>query len=455
MSNLKKSLQGVGFVLSQQVVTRGLTFGCNVFLTRISELGMIGIIQDMDLYHTSLLFLSRESIRMGLLRSKKLQLVINMSFIPFLVFLVLAVISIFTNTFKGDKQTVFYLYTLACGIELLTEPFYSYCQFKLLYETRVGIESKAFFTQIISTLGLALFRLNNGKLDTVDGLYIYAYLQVIYSLVLLVLYSRIQMDVSLIPKKSPTWLDIEIISISLGFVFQTIIKHLLTVGDKIVLVWLGIKDESKGSYRLVSDLGSLVCRMLFLPLEDISRAYFSKSTKQKETQDFLETLFQFHIIFGSYFVFFATNYTGLLLQILYSKSDASNLLSLYCLYVPVMGINGITESYLQAVGDTKVLAKQSLYFIYFWIVFIITSYLTMNVLQLGSYGLIIANLVNMLLRIQFSMNFIKQTLTVSFPNLSLLVVFVGAWLATYSTRERLVYHLANGTVCFLITLYVV
>ncbi|KAJ3321172.1 Oligosaccharide translocation protein rft1 [Boothiomyces sp. JEL0866] len=457
MSNLGKSLKGVGFVLSQQIVTRLLTFGCNVFLTRISDLRMIGIIQDMDLYHSSLLFLSRESIRMGLLRSTNPQLIVNMSFIPFIIFLVLATISIFTNSFAGDKQLVFYLYTLACGIELLTEPFYSYCQFKLLYDVRVSIESKAFFTQIISTLVLASFQLKGGSLNAVDGLYIYGISQIVYSVVLLVLYSRIKLDVSLIPKKSPTWLDLEIINVSLGFVFQTIIKHVLTVGDKIVLVWLGIKDESKGSYRLVSDLGSLVCRMLFLPLEEISRAYFSKSTEKqrKECQDFLETLLQFHFIFGSYFVFFATNYTELLLKILYSKSDAGSLLSLYCLYVPIMGVNGITESFVQAVGDTKLLAKQSLYFIYFWIAFILTSYLTMNVVELGSFGLIISNMINMLLRIQFSMNFIKQKLNISArPNLLLAAVFVGCWLATYATKQYLIYHLANGVLCFAISIYV-
>ncbi|KAJ3256273.1 Oligosaccharide translocation protein rft1 [Boothiomyces macroporosus] len=380
-----------------------------------------------------------------------------MSFIPILIFFVLATISVFTNTFVGDKQFVFYLYTLACGIELLAEPFYSYCQFKLLYDVRVGIESRAFVAQIVSTLVLSTMKLKESRLNVTDGLYIYGYSQVIYSAVLLAQYSRVKMDVSVIPRKSPTWLDIEIINISLGFVFQSIIKHVLTVGDKIVLVWLGIKDESKGSYRLVSDLGSLVCRMLFLPLEEISRAYFSKSNEKqkKECQEFLETLLQFHYIFGSYFVFFATNYTQLLLKILYSKSDAGDLLSLYCLYVPIMGINGITESFVQAAGDTKLLAKQSLYFIYFWIAFIFTSYVTMNLLDMGSFGLVISNMINMLLRIQFSMNFINQKLRVdSRPKAMLVVVYFGCWLVTFSTKQYLVYHLVSGMLCFALTLYV-
>ena len=51
-----------------------------------------------------------------------------------------------------------------------------------------------------------------------------------------------------------------------------------------MLVALGIENHEKGAYRLVSDLGSLVARMLFLPLEETSRAFFSKSLTNKKSK---------------------------------------------------------------------------------------------------------------------------------------------------------------------------
>lgn len=52
-----------------------------------------------------------------------------------------------------------------------------------------------------------------------------------------------------------------------------------------------------------------------------------------------------HILFGCFFVFFATNYSRIVVSILggskWVNSDAPIVLSYYCLYVPVMGLNGV------------------------------------------------------------------------------------------------------------------
>lgn len=111
-----------------------------------------------------------------------------------------------------------------------------------------------------------------------------------------------------------------------------------------------------------------------------------------------------------YFIFFAPNYTADLLDILYSKRDtsASTLLSMYCIYVPFMGLNGITEAFLQGVGDTKAIERQSVWMVGFWTVFVGSSYLFVVLCGWGPVGLVAANAVNMLLRIMFSFQFIRS-----------------------------------------------
>ncbi|KAI8900556.1 Rft protein-domain-containing protein [Globomyces pollinis-pini] len=507
MSNLAKSLHGTGLILSQQLITRMATFLSNIVLTRISNLKMIGILQDLDLFHSSLLFLSREAIRMGLLRnsskSQHLQFLINMAYLPILVFFVLITLSVLIgNSFiNEDKVNAYTLYAIAAGLELMTEPLYIYCQNQLLYTIRVSAEGFAFLLQVGFTLVLALYSLNeNGLLEIDTGIEIYAYSQILFSIVLFLTYAFLLKRSSasfsfqkLFPKciendlkdhKTYIWFDPYLVSVSLSFVIQTIVKHLLTVGDKLVLVSLGIGDAQKGGYRLVTDLGSLVARILFQPIEETSRAFFSKSLTNhdgeeiainqiSESLQMLQTLFKFHIIFGAFFVCFGSNYTSVLLKYLYSKTDneSVNLLSIYCVYVPFMGINGISEAFFQGVGNPKALAKQTVYMVFFWATFIGFSYVLMEVFALGSQGLIIANVLNMSQRILFCSVFIieffkscmknqqekSQTFTITgfFPGTkSVWIFFIMSWLITNKTKEfGLVYHLSIGITCGLIEVY--
>ena len=68
----------------------------------------------------------------------------------------------------------------------------------------------------------------------------------------------------------------------------------------------------------------------------------------------LQLLLKLQFLLGCFFVFFGTQYTHELMEFLYSKEKATfmagQVLSLYCIYVPFMGINGVSEAFLQAVG---------------------------------------------------------------------------------------------------------
>lgn len=224
----------------------------------------------------------------------------------------------------------------------------------------------------------------------------------------------------------------------------------------------------------------MVARILFHPLEETSRALFSKhltntekfedrSILVQESRDLVSMLFQFNIVLGAFFVFFGTNYTHTLLEILYSKgrSEGPRILSVYCLYVPFMGINGVSEAFLQAVGNASVLLSQTVYLSICWVFLFIASYILLTVLELGSVGLVIANILNLLLRIIFSTYFIytffnnnpgkdlKKFKLESFfvGNFSVWISFIVSWCITrkfdfgIDSVRIMVSHVVVGGIC--------
>ncbi|KAG5460026.1 MAG: Rft protein-domain-containing protein, partial [Olpidium bornovanus] len=138
--------------------------------------------------------------------------------------------------------------------------------------------------------------------------------------------------------------------------------------------------------------GSLVVRILFQPLEETGRMMFSKllgplqqpslslppaseppkprSLSSQEAQlvitaaRLLANSMKFHIILGLAFVGLATNHTGALIDLLVGpkwsrETDAPATLAAYCLYVPLMGVNGIAEAFVQAVASERELTRWS------------------------------------------------------------------------------------------------
>jgi oligosaccharide translocation protein RFT1 len=315
-------------------------------------------------------------------------------------------------------------YWLGALIELLIEPCAVYVQKNLLYSIKATAEGSSLLIKCIATI--YLFPDQSKTIDGItDGIRAYGLAEVIAALWLFASYiflvSRHLKDqdlykfwMSMIPKRSPLtgrFFDPYFTSVAISFWVQSILKHILTVGDKILMISLEIPNQERGIYRQVSDLGSLIARLFFQPLEEICRNYFSKEltgniTKKtlKTTKTLLVLLLKFHLLFGSFFVFFAPFYTKLLLETLYNSEKATDeaafVLGVYCLYIPFMGVNGITEAFLQGVGDSKIIQKQSVYLLVFWLLFTFTFYICYPLF--GISGLILANIVNLLCRILFS-----------------------------------------------------
>ncbi|KAH6580023.1 hypothetical protein BASA60_003027 [Batrachochytrium salamandrivorans] len=527
---LASTFQGARYMLLQQLMTRGLTFALNMFLIRISPVELLGVVDKLDLLMSTVLFVSRESIRMALLRNTlatnsaqlpvrkipvtshapsrkprdksldtddtaasfkqttsdnvKDQLAINMSFLPLVFGVAIATACLFYDMIDrfssiGEFSNTKYIYLVSALVELAAEPSFILLQRNLFYSQRVKAEGAAFLTQCLTTVALFLYLKNNGGITKLMK-YWFPY----------------PVNIGPNSSNSRVLLDSYYLKIAASFFFQGIIKHLLTVGDRLILVASGVGNSGQGTYRLVSDLGSLVARIVFQPIEETSRAFFSKSLTNpiaytlpdilRESFQYLQTALQLHIILGGFFIFLAPNYTSLLLE-LYNKADpeTSRVLSVYCTYVPIMGVNGILEAFFQGVGDDKAVRQQSYYMMGFWVVFVSTSHLLISVLRIGTSGLIVANIVNMLMRIIFSYHFARLFFTLDNPtgyllteklrkdlanefrvlltplalfpgNIKVWVLFGMSWLLTFFTSQaaltwgRLigtVVHLSVGVIC--------
>ena len=135
-NTLKASVKGAKYIFSQQLIVRLLTFLANIYTTRAISLTTLGILQDLDLFRSSLLFISRETIRMALLRNSSakscnLQVLVNMSFIPIAAFALLSPFSIYyISTLQPTQLARVYTLLYCCDarnllgtfLDLLSEP---------------------------------------------------------------------------------------------------------------------------------------------------------------------------------------------------------------------------------------------------------------------------------------------------------------------------------------------
>jgi oligosaccharide translocation protein RFT1 len=138
-----------------------------------------------------------------------------------------------------------------------------------------------------------------------------------------------------------------------------------------------------------------------------------KASNVSASAKVMKLMLRLHILLGFFFVFIGTNYAGLAIDLLagrnFSNGSAPLVLSAYCIYVPIMGVNGITEAYVQALAGEKVLMRQSYWMGICWVAFLFTGYFSISsTLAAGAIGIVIANSVNLLLRIWFSWSFIRK-----------------------------------------------
>ena len=280
----------------------------------------------------------------------------------------------------------------------------------------------------------------------------------------------------------------ETFTLVLSFTWQSFEKLLLQESEKLVLKFTNTLTD-QGIFSVVSNLGSLVVRFLFQPVEEIGFTLFGKlltetNKKQKDKNliicsRVLVCVLKLMILIGLVFICFGMNYSTALLELLYGEkygrlSSAPSVLSIYCILVFFMAINGITEGFFSASASPKQVKYHNIAMVIFSIIYIIVCIFLVK--YYGTTGLVFANCVNMFGRICFSLYFIKRNLydtktsglipfKSSIPHPILLVSFIISFVITRLSEYNLyinspfsfiifLQHTSIGCICLLITLII-
>ncbi|KAJ1650639.1 Oligosaccharide translocation protein rft1 [Dispira simplex] len=493
------------------------------------------------------------------------QATVNLAWVP--VLLGLSLTTLVCGTYLGltstraeeipHFKTAVYIYSVAACVELLAEPLFVVTQLNLLYRVRVSIKGLALVLRCFTAFGMTLYgsTLSAPHESNVYGVVAYAVAQLTYALVVLLGFTSFYAALSpagqqwcerwhlaclprcaawigglgndtmhtmpafraYFPRPLPRrqvvqgsllgqYFSPTTVTLAVTFTKQSLLKHVLTEGDKMLITWV-TTDAVQGVYAFVGNYGSLIARILFLPLEETSRIMFSRVMGSQRGSDlnqaadrsfprtvvtsieYLLSLLRVHSILGLLFICLGTNYTGLVVHLLggerWTHTSAASTLAVYCVYIPILAYNGLTEAFVQSVASEAQLNALSRAMVFFSLAFVSTAFCLLVVVPLGAVGIVVANMVNMTMRITYSVRFINtfclqhvqrsnsptddtESVEVSqlqlwklLPSSPTLMAFGVSWLLTWwssyavgwSTFYHQLLHVALGSLCLLGTGY--
>lgn len=375
----------------------------------------------------------------------------------------------------SDYPLVMAMYCLAAMLEALAEPMYVLAHCSVLVSWQVSAQAAAFLVRGVVQYA-CIFVLDLGLLA-------YGLAEMSYALTLLLVFAvffwrRMRDPVArdsfaldsmsqLLPraplKKTNGWFQSELLVLLVPFSLQSGVKYLLTEGDKWVLSMFAT-FQNMGVYGIVFHLGSLVPRMVFLPIEEATKTIFSKLSASSENQEtsgsngrgLLMLLLKLMHLVGLTFSCFGANYAPTLVLLLYGAEKArmgvGDALAVYCVYIHFLGLNGVCEAVVHAVGDEKQLMRLNKLMGAFFVVYALSALAFMQVLALGTVGIILANCVNMACRIAYCLRFLAKRfpsttdksdtsawtfLSASLPDRFVVAAFTCSFLVTATSKSLL------------------
>lgn len=454
------------YLILIQVVSRGLTFIGNQILLRYVRPGHLGLAVQLEALSISVLYTSRESLRVALqrlpqrksesspgTRNAQLQGAVNVAYLVILLGLFLGLILGSSYLLPAGRELLgathfefaFWLYALATIIELLSEPGFIVIQQHALFKARARAETSAAITRCVAAcLSAVVMQRSNIPLSVLP----FAVGQLCYAASLLVVYygsafSVAKKDgVSIFPTRlvgiSDTIVSTfprPLLALAGAFYGQSIFKWLLTQGDTLVLS-LFADLEAQGIFALASNYGGLASRLLFQPVEESSRNVFgrllisehnnsskvankhdspsSTISQRQSALDYLSTtLHGYMLIILMPCITILPQLFPIMISALLGPNSQWNspqtvsLLQAYSYYIPTLAINGILDAFVTSVATEAELGAQSIMMLGVTIIYITAAYFGMTILQLGAVSLVYANILNMFLRITFSLWFIR------------------------------------------------
>ncbi|XP_040263022.1 protein RFT1 homolog [Bufo bufo] len=443
---LKDTTKLASSTMVLQVVFRVLTFALNAFTLRYVSKEIIGIVNvRLTLLYTTIVFLAREAFRKACLSHSAQQSwrhTIHLTWlaVPLGICWSLVLGWIWLNILEVPDPAVIPHYgpgVLAFGfsavIELLAEPFWVLAQAHLFVRLKVIAESLAVIVRCSVTVILVLICPH-------WGLLIFSFAQVLYTSLLSLCYILyfakfvgsqeaekksfpLHSMMEFFPRYSLSqdFLDWKQAWLAWSFFKQSFLKQILTEGERYVMTFMNVLSfGDQGVYDIINNLGSLVARLIFLPLEESFYVYFSKvmergknvKSQRKEemsaASEVLESLLKLVTLIGLVILAFGYAYSQLALDIyggsLLSAGSGPVLLRVYCLYVLLLAINGVTECFTFASMSKEEVDRFNYIMLGLSLSFLCLSYYMTT--WLGSVGFIFANCFNMGLRIAHSLHYI-------------------------------------------------
>ncbi|XP_071082431.1 man(5)GlcNAc(2)-PP-dolichol translocation protein RFT1-like isoform X1 [Haliotis cracherodii] len=496
--------------MALQLMIRVMTFLLNAFVLRFITRDLLGVVNvRLLLLHSTLLFLSCEPFDKACLskqEKKDWRQVINLMWCAVPISLVFGTVlgSVWMFALKlPDPEAVPYYnigvvcFCLTSVLECIADPLWLVARAHLFVKLKVLAFGANQATKCVITVLLIYFVPSLGLLAfciaQVTGAAVYCVIYYVY----FTLYVAKKKDEDF-PLKSvrdffpqriegKPYFDSQLTSLVGSFFQQSLLKQVLTEGEKFVMTFLGaLSFADQGVYDVINNLGSMAARFIFQPIEESGNLFFSQLLvrgipihQQKQDSALLCSQVLAYVLktvtlIGLTILVFGQSYSFLALDLyggsILSSGAGPSLLRWYCLYVLFIAINGITEGFVFATMSKEDVDRYNRKMFIFSGVFLLSSWLLTK--YLGSVGFILANCFNMLVRILHSVSFIRGyyrqssalPLREGFPAPLVLVSLGVVSLIMYTSEKllccdkgilRRILHVGIGGVCLLAVLLII
>ncbi|KAF5326076.1 hypothetical protein D9611_000906 [Ephemerocybe angulata] len=449
---LSSSVTSLSFLVALQLFSRLFTSVLNQALFRLASPSVFGTAAiQFELILSTILFLSREGVRNAILRSKGTDgskskskktegrdelddahvKQLNLTFLPVLLGVPLAALTSVGYLAYASEEVrkqphltlAVTVYAIAALVELLSEPMHNRAMVELKTDVRVRAEGLGITAKSCATLGVLFLDARRGKDEW--ALVAFALGQLVYALTVWASYARV-FGVPWMKRpraKTSGYFDKALLHLSATMTGQSVIKHVLTEGDKMMLTFFSpLQDQ--GGYAIAANYGSLLARIVFQPLEETLRVYFSrllssssspaassKKDRRQQAADALSALLQVQAAVSVLFIIFGSAYLPVVLPLVlppkYLATSAPRVLGAWVYYIPVLALNGGLEAFLSSAASPSDLNRQSRWMFGFSVIYVSTAMLFYR-LGLGDVSLIYANTVNLSARIIYCLAFASR-----------------------------------------------
>ena len=213
-------------------------------------------------------------------------------------------------------------------------------------------------------------------------------------------------------------------------------KLFLTEGERMLSLGFFSPDEI-GLLGMVSNLGSIVLRLLFAPIEDIAFTALSRTKNRPERRRVLQSVLFIEAAFGLLALTFGPPVSHSALLVMYgsrwSGTTAVPLLQVYCGMILLFALNGCFEAYYFAVADSR---QIRLSLVAQWVAFALFGGTTWALAAYGPIAILIGNAVSMVARIAWTFTVFDSWSEPVHPLLSFIIkrILIGATIAVAALR---------------------